>query len=197
MSLAPILYRTQHATPLTFNTPIHPTLDQLCAFQTQFKVHVVQALLDHCKVFHIYEHRSHPLLQHCERQKIPQGYHTKQYALWTSTIDESSITGNIAVINDVYINQLQMTHAQLSELAIPSINDQSTNTRICGAKALCIKDVNPFTRIQNLQLGFGLFHLCMNLIWALLHVHRVLRPLSGHSGRSPLTPVALAQICLC
>lgn len=30
----------------------------------------------------------------------------------------------------------------------------------------------PFTRLQTLQLGFGLFHLCMNLIWALLHVHR-------------------------
>ncbi|KAF9218561.1 hypothetical protein BS17DRAFT_649081, partial [Gyrodon lividus] len=34
------------------------------------------------------------------------------------------------------------------------------------------KDINPFTRLQFLQLGFGLFHLCMNLIWALLHVHR-------------------------
>ena len=172
MSLAPILHRAQQATPLTFNAHIRPTLDQLCTFQTQFKVHVVKALLDHCKAFNMYEHRSHPLLQHCERRKIPRGHRTKQYALRTSTIDESSITGNIAVINDVYINQLQMTHAQLSELVIPSINDQSTNARIRGAKALRIKDVNPFTRIQNLQLGFGLFHLCMNLIWALLHVHR-------------------------
>ena len=34
-----------------------------------------------------------------------------------------------------------------------------------------MKDINPFTQLQFLQLGFGLFHLCMNLIWALLHVH--------------------------
>jgi len=65
-----------------------------------------------------------------------------------------------------------MSQEQLSDYAIPSINDQSTNARIRGAKALRTADVNPFTRLQFLQLGFGLFHLCMNLIWAILHVHR-------------------------
>ena len=88
-----------------------------------------------------------------------------------TTIDESSITGNIAVIHDVYINQLKMSPQALLDMAIPSINDQLTNARIRGAKALRTKDVNPFTRLQCIQLGFSLFHLCMNLIWALLHVH--------------------------
>ncbi|KAG0704312.1 hypothetical protein DFH29DRAFT_802150, partial [Suillus ampliporus] len=32
--------------------------------------------------------------------------------------------------------------------------------------------INPFTHLQVIQLGFGLFHLCLNLVWALLHVHR-------------------------
>lgn len=41
-----------------------------------------------------------------------------------------------------------------------------------GQKTLRIKDVNSFTRLQFIQLGFGLFHLCLNLVWALLHVHR-------------------------
>jgi hypothetical protein len=103
---------------------------------------------------------------------MPKGYCTKQFPLRTSTIDESSITGNIAVIHNVYICQLQMTHDELSDYAIPSFNDQSTNARIRGVKTLCVKDVNPFTRLQNIQLGFGLFHLCLNLVWALLHVHR-------------------------
>ena len=103
---------------------------------------------------------------------MSQAKRTKQYRLRTSTIDESSVAGNIAVVNDVYINQLKMTHEELSGLAVPSINDQSTNARIRGAKALRMKDVNTFTRLQFLQLGFGLFHLTMNLIWALLHVHR-------------------------
>jgi hypothetical protein len=65
-----------------------------------------------------------------------------------------------------------MTHEELSNMAIPSINDQSTNARIRGAKVLRTEDVNPFTQLQCIQLGFGLFHLSMNLIWALLHVHR-------------------------
>ena len=34
-----------------------------------------------------------------------------------------------------------------------------------------IDDLDPWTRRDILQLGFGLFHLCMNLIWALLRVH--------------------------
>jgi len=75
------------------------------------------------------------------------------------------------VVNDVYINQVKVTPEQLVNRAVPSINDQSTNARIRGAKALQLKDINPFTQLQFLQLGFGLFHLCMNLIWALLHIH--------------------------
>ena len=118
-----------------------------------------------------YKHSLAPLLKHRERRRLPKGYKTNQYPLQTSTIDESSVSGNIAVINDVYINQLKMTHDDLSDIAVPCINDQSMNARIRGAKALRTADINPFTRIQTLQLGFSLFHLCMNLIWALLHVH--------------------------
>ena len=35
-----------------------------------------------------------------------------------------------------------------------------------------LEDVNNFTQLKIAQLGFGLFHLCLNLLWALLHVHR-------------------------
>ncbi|KAG9310626.1 hypothetical protein JVU11DRAFT_9194 [Chiua virens] len=140
------------------------------AYHSQLRIHIIDLLLDYCKPFQDY--KQPPSLFHPERRKMPKGYRTKQYPLRTSTIDESSITGNIAVINDVYVNQLKMTHEQLADLAIPSINDQATNARIRGAKALRTKDINPFTRLQIIQLCFGLFHLCMNLIWALLHVHR-------------------------
>ena len=103
---------------------------------------------------------------------MPSGHPTQQFPLRTSTIDESSISGNIAVVNDVYTNQLKMVHEELADQAVHSLNDQSTNARIRGAKALRTKDVNPFTRLQFLHLGFGLFHLTVNLIWALLHIHR-------------------------
>ncbi|KAF8256339.1 hypothetical protein EI94DRAFT_1471967, partial [Lactarius quietus] len=32
-------------------------------------------------------------------------------------------------------------------------------------------DINPWTQRKVFQLGFGLFHLCLNLLWALLHIH--------------------------
>ncbi|KAJ7128609.1 hypothetical protein C8R44DRAFT_558140, partial [Mycena epipterygia] len=33
-------------------------------------------------------------------------------------------------------------------------------------------DINPFLRCQIFQLGIGLFHLCLNLVWAVLNVRR-------------------------
>ncbi|KIJ57647.1 hypothetical protein HYDPIDRAFT_44852 [Hydnomerulius pinastri MD-312] len=172
MRLRPILDRVTKASGLSFNVDVRPDANQMKSFDSHLRLHVINILLDSCPEFKHYKPRSDPLLRCGERRKMPKGYRTKQYPLRTSTIDESSVTGNIAVINDVYITQLKMSHEQLSDMAVPSINDQSTNARIRGAKALRTKDINPFTRLQCLQLGFGLFHLCMNLIWALLHVHR-------------------------
>jgi hypothetical protein len=167
MRLAPIRQRALTASDLTFNADVRPTQSQMVSFHKQLRVHTVNILLGFCLYF-----KDFTKLQHHERRKIPVGYCTKQYPLRTSTIDESSVSGNIAVINDVYINQLNMTHGDLSERAIPSFNDQSTNARIRGAKTLRIHDINPFTQFQFIQLRFGLFHLCLNLVWALLHVHR-------------------------
>ena len=171
MRLGPILQRVANATDLAFNIDIRPSPLQLTSFLHQLQVHVVSVLLTYSKHFDDYV-RPAAALKHRERRKLPSGFPTKQSPLRTSTIDESSVSGNIAVINDVYLTQLQMTPEELNDRAIPSINDQSTNACIRGAKALRTKDVDPFNRIQNLQLGFGLFHLCLNLTWALLHVHR-------------------------
>ncbi|KIJ13170.1 hypothetical protein PAXINDRAFT_81752 [Paxillus involutus ATCC 200175] len=165
-----MLQRAQQATDLHFNADIRLNCEQCQNFRSQLHIHVIDILLENCPSFAGYEQT--PLLQHKQRRKLPAaGHRTKQYPLQTSTIDESSIMGNIAVIHDVYINQMKRTHQQLSDRAIPSINDQSTNACIRGAKVLRTKDVNTFTKLQNLQLGFGLFHLVMNFIWALLHVH--------------------------
>jgi hypothetical protein len=92
--------------------------------------------------------------------------------LRVATIEENSIKGNIAVLRNIYIDQLGLKEDDFTNLAIPCINDQSTNARIRGAKAARADDVNPFTRIQCFQLAPGLFHMLMNLLWAVLHVHR-------------------------
>ena len=89
-----------------------------------------------------------------------------------STIEENSIKGNIAVLRNICINQLGLKEDDFTDLAIPCINDQSTNARIWGARAIRADDVNFFTWIQCFQLAPGLFHILMNLLWALPHVHR-------------------------
>lgn len=127
MCLLPMLNRALHATEISFATDVHPTHDQMGSFRSQLHIHLIEVLLANCSNFADYD-RS--MLCHGERRKMPRGYQTKQFPLRTSTIDESSITGNIAVIHDVYINQLQMQHHELSNQAIPSFNDQSTNARI-------------------------------------------------------------------
>jgi hypothetical protein len=170
MALAPILERAKTAGDLDFNSEIRPTIVQLTLFNFQLEVIVVRILTKYCPAFEHYA--SDPALQHKPRRPLPDGYKTKQYPLRISTIDESTVAGTIDVLNNSYMVQLAMKPEELANMAIVSINDQLSNSNIRSAKLLRMKDVNTFTRIQNFQLGFGLFHLCMNLIWAMLHVHR-------------------------
>ncbi|KAG9310599.1 hypothetical protein JVU11DRAFT_9162 [Chiua virens] len=172
LRLSPMIQRAQQAADLEFYQDVRPTFKQQARFRDQVRIHIVDILLKCCSSFEAYEHADDQVLLHPECRKASDVHRTKQFPLRTSIIEENSVAGNISVIDDVYLNQLKMTHDQLSDRAVPSIDDQSTNARIRDAKALRTKDVNTFTRIQFLQLRFGLFHLTMNLIWALLHVHR-------------------------
>lgn len=117
------------------------------------------------------------LLQHKPRHMLPKGHKTKFYPLQTSTIEEASVAGNIQVHKDMYINQLKKTPEKLSIRAIPLHNDQLTNARIRGAQDLRADDLNAWHRRDVFQLAFGTFHMMMNLIWALLHIHR------GHESK--------------
>ncbi|KIK95114.1 hypothetical protein PAXRUDRAFT_779891, partial [Paxillus rubicundulus Ve08.2h10] len=110
MCLAPMLQRAQNATDLHFNSDIRPTSDQQLSFQSQLQIHIIDILLNNCSSFSTYNHSSASSLQHKEHCKLPAAGHcTKQYPLQTSTIDKSLITGNIAVVHNIYVNQLKMT----------------------------------------------------------------------------------------
>jgi hypothetical protein len=103
---------------------------------------------------------------------MPPGYVTEQFLIWATTIEEATVRGNILFHNNVYLNQLKQTHEDICGHAIPTFNDQLTNSRIHSAQVLQLCDVNSWTWCEVFQLGFGLFHLCLNLVWALLHIHR-------------------------
>ncbi|KAF9525192.1 hypothetical protein CPB83DRAFT_796698 [Crepidotus variabilis] len=170
MKLAPILERLKGVKGLNFNRDIRPTIEQTSSFQFQLEVVVVRVLTTYCREFEGYQ--SLPKLQHKARRPLPKSHITEHFPMRVTTIEEASVDGNLLFHDDVYINQLNRSPEQLSTFAIPSFNDQLTNSRIRSAQILRAQDINAWERREVFQLGFGLFHLCLNLIWALLHIHR-------------------------
>ena len=154
---------------LSYAHDIRQTREQLESHFKQLIVHTIR-VLRHLKGSEDIAH--HQDFQFSERRKLPVGHATEQYPLRVSHIEESSVQGNIAVVNDIYISQLGMSEADFDDRAIPCINDQLTNARLRTAQLSRTSDDNAFTRLEFLQLGFGLFHAHMNLIWAVLNVHR-------------------------
>jgi hypothetical protein len=169
LKLQPILSRFRRFNGL-LPSDLSLTLEQLKCLSHQFSVIILQILFKHCNQYSDYA--SDPALQPKSRRPLALDGKTKQFPLRTTTIEEASIQGNLTVHDDAYLTQLKREAKDMVQYAIPSINDQSTNARIRGAQALRINDLDPWTRRDVFQLGFGLFHLCMNLIWALLHIHR-------------------------
>jgi len=134
----------------------------------QFKVLVVRVLTTFSKPFHSYA--DSPQLQHAPRRVLALKK-TETYPLRVTTINEATVEGTIKVWDNIY-EQVKRNAESLNNQAVPSINDQLTNARIRGAKAMRVKENSAFLRLDNIQLGYGLFHKCLNLVWALLKTHQ-------------------------
>ncbi|KAJ7938077.1 hypothetical protein B0H13DRAFT_1476684, partial [Mycena leptocephala] len=106
------------------------------------------------------------------RRPIPVGYKTPQRPLRASTTEEATTRGNLQFQDEVYIHQLKRTSESLGKYAIPGFHDQLTNSRVRSAQLLRAQDIDAWERREVFQLGFGLFHLCLNLVWAILPIHR-------------------------
>ena len=169
MQLTPILARSRSAPDITFNHHIRPTLLQLESTFFQMKVIVIQILIAYSPEFECYAHC--PELQHRSR-RLTLLMKTETFPLRVTTINEATVARMIQIWQTIYEEQLMHTHEQMQDLAVPSFNDQLTNACVHGAKVMHSKDINPFLRLDNIQLGYGVFHKCMNLIWALLKMHQ-------------------------
>ena len=146
---------------LSYARDIRQTREQLESHFEQLVVHTVRVLRHLKGSKDIIKHQD---FQHVERRRLPAGYATKQYPLRATSIEEASVQGNIAVVDNIYISQLRMAEADFDDRAIPCINDQLTNAWLRTAQLSRTSDDNAFTRLEFLQLGFGLFHAHMNLI---------------------------------
>jgi hypothetical protein len=133
------------------------------------QVIVVRVLTTYCEALHLYSDL--PELQHRPRQPLPLRK-TQTFPLPITTINEATVAGTIKIWETVYEHQLGLTCDDMKDIAVPSFNDQLTNARVRGAKITRKKDVNTFLRLDNIQLGYGVFHKCLNLVWALLKIHQ-------------------------
>ncbi|TFY51932.1 hypothetical protein EVG20_g10773 [Dentipellis fragilis] len=169
--LQPILDRAKACSGLDYYADLRPTIAQCKAVQREFSVLIVHTLLEFCPGFDK-SYSEDPLLQPVAQRPLPKGYKTRCFPLRTSTIEEATVEGNLAVHEDIYINQLKFRDEDLSGTAILTVNDGLTNQRIRAAQLLRSRDVNSWTRREIFQIGIGLFHMCLNLVWALLQIHR-------------------------
>ncbi|KAJ7912813.1 hypothetical protein B0H13DRAFT_1874402 [Mycena leptocephala] len=122
-------------------------------------VRIAISELMYSKGFAEYTERS--AFQLISRRPMPEDYIANQFPVRLSTIEENSIPGNLSIHENVVVTQLKITYAELSKKALNR-----------GCKAVRAFDINPFLRAQVFQLGIGVFHFCLNLIWAVLRSHR-------------------------
>ncbi len=170
MRLAPLLSRARLSPGLDFYHDIQPTDMQNSAACHQFRCYVLNVLATYAPDFKTVTR--HTAFHYQPRRPFPPGYKTKVFPLQITSIDESTIKGNIKVVDNMYRTQLQLSFDYLLNTALLTINDQLTQKNLRAARLLRIGDVDSFTRMECFQLGIGLFHLCLNMVWALLHTHR-------------------------
>ncbi|KDR79155.1 hypothetical protein GALMADRAFT_93006 [Galerina marginata CBS 339.88] len=169
MRLAPMMENLKKAKPLKMSN-LRASVEGSASYFSQSTVNISKIFL---KSFpQLSDLGSDPLFQNKPRHQLPPGEKTRFYPVCTSTIEEASITGNLHVHDNVYVEQLKRDPKELNDYAIPCLNDQLTNSRIRSAQALRAKDITAWERREVFMLAFGTFHLLMNLIWALLDVHR-------------------------
>ncbi|KAF8895085.1 hypothetical protein BD779DRAFT_1608810 [Infundibulicybe gibba] len=152
MLLAPMQARQKTAKLLTM-ADLRPSLEATRSYRTHTLLNIIDVLFKYIPQFEKYKDR--PELQHPPCRRLPHGHKTRYYPLRVSTIEEASVNGNILVQDDIYLVQLERKPEQLDKYAIPCLADQLT----CARRKI-------------FQPSFGAFHMLMNLLWGLLHIHR-------------------------
>lgn len=173
MALPPIMEKFLNlgTQALTWERDIRPSDKLYATFNLSMVKRIVRVLTHHVDGFSTYA--TSPLLQPTVRRltaQIPRS--TKQYPLRVSTIEEASVQGNCDFHDNMWERQLKCDLDELGKHAIPCYNNQLTNMRIRGCKAIHAGDRTPYDCRNPLQLFPGLFHVGMNFALRLLSTYR-------------------------
>lgn len=173
--LQPIIDRRNRLEEITFEDHVCPSHASLTSIHASQALHLVKILLQFSPAFasSAPEYRSSTFLQHLPVRPPPAGWKTEQFPLQTTTTAENTTDKNMEVWREAYVEQMKMNVIEdLGKYAIPSINDQATNSNIRGAQARRRDDISPFTRFDTVQLAPGMFHVLLNSSWYILNLHR-------------------------
>ncbi|KAH6895069.1 hypothetical protein BKA70DRAFT_1407238 [Coprinopsis sp. MPI-PUGE-AT-0042] len=182
MILENLLQHERSARPLRMHD-LRPSSEASLAYHHQSTIHIIRVLVDYVKGFSDYGTR--PELQFRARRPHPEGHKTEYFPLRLSTIEEATAKGNLLVHEDIYLHQLKMDPDDVGRLAIPTCNDQLTNSRIRSLKEARKLDVSPWERCSMFQIGKGPFHTCLNNVWSIRQ---------HHYGKSAEEPGTLANL---
>ncbi|KAH9169075.1 hypothetical protein EDB89DRAFT_2115183 [Lactarius sanguifluus] len=169
MDMKPLIKNLRRSSLLVISD-LRMTLATGQSYISQVAVTIVCILTKYVKGFETQQ--SDPMLQHPPRRPLPVGHKTVFHPLRASTIEEASVDRNLLVHDDVYLVQLKRTSEDLDKMAVPTFNDQLMNARIRGGQQIRRKDVSYWETREIFQLGFGSFHLTMNLLWCVLETHQ-------------------------
>ncbi|KAJ3766265.1 hypothetical protein FB446DRAFT_405942 [Lentinula raphanica] len=169
MQLKPIVDSFRTAGELKF-ADIEPSFEQTSSYLTQTKMTLIQTLFKLQPAFQA-NGIDYSSIAYTPRHPIPL-HTTTFHPLQVTTTEEASIEGNLRIPDEIFISQLQNTLADMSQFALPSINDQLTNDRIRSCQLIRQGDINEWECRLPFALGIGELHLCMNFSWCLLNRHR-------------------------
>ncbi|KAG0198710.1 hypothetical protein BGX31_004484, partial [Mortierella sp. GBA43] len=134
-------------------------------FQTVFKFYLVKVLQRHYPTYERYS-VSIPSMQPLKPEK------TEAYPLPAMKIDQSTVEGNVDIIETLMKSVLKLDPKEFSDDMIIVAGDQLTVSRVGSAKRLRREDVTPFHRLQWAVPVIQLFHLQMLLCFTILRTHR-------------------------
>ncbi|KAG0216207.1 hypothetical protein BGX31_000652 [Mortierella sp. GBA43] len=134
--------------------------------QNVFRFHLVNVLQRH---YSTYERCSVSV----PSVRPPKPETTEAYPLPAMKIDQSTVDGNVEIIETVMKSVLKLDPNDFSDdMMIIVAGDQLTVSRIESAKRLRREDVTPFHRLQWAVPVIQLFHLQMLLCFTILRTHR-------------------------
>jgi hypothetical protein len=166
IKLKPNLERQKTCNMIQF-LDIQPASFQLCAINHGLILEVIKIFLNNETSFD-YIDKSDSWLQPQSIQPPPKGHKTQEFMMHTTKIDEGSTEGNIEVAQEQYFDQLQH---ELNNQAIPTFPNQATNAHIWSGQILHKDYLNAIYQMVCFICGLGWFHVQLNLIWVLLHIH--------------------------